>query len=131
MKHDLNCNLQRRAKRLYALFACLVLTLPFAVGLANLAAHGERPERSYVSALLVVIPAFAADDPLSVVTSLSDFIFSLIRAVGLILLGYGILQVGLSLQSHDPSQRSNGILTIAGGIVITFTKEILTLITGG
>ena len=59
MKHDLNCNLQRRAKRLYALFACLVLTLPFAVGLANLAAHGERPESSYVSALLVVI-AFAA-----------------------------------------------------------------------
>ena len=91
MKHDLNRNLQWRAKRLYAL---------------------------------------AADDPLSVVTSLSDFIFSLIRAVGLILLGYGILQVGLSLQSHDPSQRSNGILTIAGGIVITFTKEILTLITG-
>ena len=26
MKHDLNCNLQWRAKRLYALFACLVLT---------------------------------------------------------------------------------------------------------
>lgn len=36
----------------------------------------------------------------------------------------------LSFQSHDPSQHSNGILTIAGGIVITFTKEILTLITG-
>ena len=29
-----------------------------------------------------------------------------------------------------PSQRANGILTVAGGIVITFTKEILTLITG-
>ena len=50
--------------------------------------------------------------------------------MGLILLGYGILQVGLSFQSHDPSQRSNGILTIAGGIVVTFTKEILNLITG-
>ena len=67
---------------------------------------------------------------LDVVSNLSDFIFSLIRAVGLILLGYGILQVGLSLQSHDPSQRSNGMLTIAGGIVITFTREILNLITG-
>jgi uncharacterized membrane protein HdeD (DUF308 family) len=78
----------------------------------------------------LVIPAFAADDPLAVVNKLSEFIFSLIRAVGLILLGYGILQVGLSFQSHDPSQRSNGILTIAGGIVVTFTKEILTLITG-
>ena len=30
-------------------------------------------------------------------------LFSLIRAIGLILLGYGILQVGLSFQSHDPS----------------------------
>ena len=29
------------------------------------------------------------------------------------------------------SQRSNGFLTLAGGIVITFAKEILTLITGG
>ena len=72
----------------------------------------------------------ADGDPLAVVNNLSDFIFSLIRAVGLILLGFGILQVGLSLKSHDPSQRANGILTVAGGIVITFTKEILTLITG-
>ena len=57
-------------------------------------------------------------------------LFGLIRAVGLILLGWGIVQVGLSLQSHDPSQRSNGFLTLAGGIVITFAKEILDLIVG-
>ena len=57
-------------------------------------------------------------------------LFSLIRAIGLILLGFGILQVGLSLKSHDPSQRANGMLTVAGGIVIVFTKEILNLITG-
>jgi hypothetical protein len=74
--------------------------------------------------------AFAAGDPITVVNNLSDFIFGLIRAVGLILLGWGIVQVGLSLQSHDPSQRSNGFLTLAGGIVITFAKEILALITG-
>ena len=37
---------------------------------------------------------------------------------------------GLSLKSHDPSQRANGFLTLAGGVVITFAKEILTLITG-
>ena len=99
--------IERRAKRAYAVFACLALSMA-----------------------VMIVPAFAADDPLQIVSNLSDFIFSLIRAVGLILLGYGILQVGLSLQSHDPSQRSNGILTIAGGIVITFTKEILNLITG-
>jgi len=79
------------------------------------------------------IPAFAAataTDPLTVVNNLSTFVFALIRAIGIILLGWGIVQVGLSLQSHDPSQRSNGFLTLAGGIIITFAKEILTLITG-
>ena len=73
-------------------------------------------------------PAFAADDPLTIVNTLSDFVFSLIRAVGVILLGWGVVQVGLSFQSHDPSQRSQGFLTLAGGLVVTFSKEILALI---
>ena len=72
----------------------------------------------------------AASDPLTVINNLSDFIFGLIRAVGMILLGFGVVQIGLSLKSHDPSQRANGFLTLAGGVVITFAKEILTLITG-
>ena len=54
----------------------------------------------------------------------------LIRAIGLILLGFGVVQVGLSLKSHDPSQRANGFLTLAGGVIITFAKEILDLIVG-
>jgi threonine/homoserine/homoserine lactone efflux protein len=69
------------------------------------------------------VPAFAADDPVAVVNNLSTFIFGLIRAIGLILLGFGIVQVGLSLKSHDPSQRANGFLTLAGGVIITFAKE--------
>jgi hypothetical protein len=36
----------------------------------------------------------------------------------------------MSLKSQDPTQRANGFLTLAGGIVITFTKEILSVITG-
>ena len=80
----------------------------------------------------VVFPAvcFAAGDPIQTVNNLSTFIFSLIRAIGLILLGLGIMQVGLSLKSHDPSQRANGFLTLAGGVIITFTKEILNMIVG-
>ena len=72
----------------------------------------------------------ATSDPLGAVNNLSTFIFGLIRAIGLILLAFGIVQIGLSLKSHDPSQRANGFLTFAGGVVITFTKEILALITG-
>ena len=74
---------------------------------------------------------FAAGDPLGAISNLSSFIFSLIRAIGLILLGWGVVQVGLSFQSHDPSQRAQGFLTLAGGLVVTFAKEILDLITGG
>ena len=92
---------------------------------------------AYCAVIMVVVlicmcsvTAFAADNPLAVVNNLSTFMFGLIRAIGLILLGFGIVQVGLSLKSHDPSQRANGFLTVAGGIIITFAKEILTLITG-
>ena len=94
----------------------------------------KRGLRIYTAAILAVsiltTTVFADGDPLTVVNNLSTFIFGLIRAVGIILLGWGIVQVGISLQSHDPSQRSNGFLTLAGGIVITFAKEILDLITG-
>lgn len=94
--------------------------------------------RAYVAVVLTTalvmcmsVTAFAAtDDPLTVINNLSDFIFGLIRAIGLILLGFGIVQIGLSLKSHDPSQRANGFLTLAGGVIITFAKEILNLITG-
>ena len=83
----------------------------------------------YSAAVLCVccmpVTASAAGDPLTVINNLSDFIFGVIRAVGLILLGWGIVQIG-----HDPSQRSNGFLTLAGGVIVTFAKEILSLITG-
>ena len=80
--------------------------------------------------LSFAMPVSAAGDPLTVINNLSTFIFGVIRAVGMILIGWGIVQVGLSFQTHDPSQRSNGFLTLAGGIVITFAKEILDLIVG-
>ena len=68
------------------------------------------------------------NDPLTIVNNLSDFIFSCIRAIGIIILGWGIVQVGMSVQSHDASQRTQGFLCLFGGLLIAFAKEILTLI---
>lgn len=98
--------MNKKTKRLFAIYCALVLVFAFAV------------------------PALADGDPLQVINNLSTFIFPLIRAIGLILLGFGIVQIGLSLKSHDPSQRANGFLTLAGGVIIMFSKEILDLITG-
>jgi hypothetical protein len=103
----------------------------------NIKRLGKKTRRALIiyAALVVLFAAckmtvFATSDPLEAVNNLSTFIFGLIRAIGLILLAFGIVQIGLSLKSHDPSQRANGFLTFAGGVVITFTKEILTMITG-
>lgn len=88
---------------------------------------------AYVALIVVsaiTTPIYAANDPVTVVNNFSDFMFGMIRAIGMILLGFGIVQVGLSLKSHDPSQRANGFMTVAGGIVITFAKEILNIIVG-
>ena len=74
------------------------------------------------------IPTALAADPITTINNLSTFIFGLIKAVGIILVAWGVVQVGLSIQSHDASQRSQGFLTLAGGIVIFFAQEILTTI---
>ena len=100
--------LEGGAKRGFRFYCAIVIAVMLACGLS--------------------VTAFAADDPLTVISNLSTFIFGLIRAIGLILLGFGVVQVGLSLKSHDPSQRANGFLTLAGGVIITFAKEILDLI---
>lgn len=87
----------------------------------------------YIMLTLAVVMSFMtntvfAADPLATINGLSDFIFSAIKAIGLILLGFGIVQIGLSLKSHDASQRANGFLTFFGGVIIAFAKDILDMI---
>ena len=70
---------------------------------------------------------FATDDPLSVINNLKDFMYQII---GAILLLWGIVQIGMAIKSHDPSQRANGFMTLAGGVIIAFAKQILEMILG-
>lgn len=95
-----------------------------------------KARRFYFSTVLILIlcgalcvPALAAGtDPLVIVNNLSDFFFACIKAIGVIVLGWGIVQVGMSMQSHDASQRTQGFLCLFGGLLITFAKEILVAI---
>lgn len=106
MKSEITPARRRRQRRILTVWASLVL-----------------------SAALFTVPAFAAgDDPLTIVNNLSDFIFSCIKAIGIIILGWGVVQLGMSIQSHDASQRTQGILCLFGGLLIALAKEILTAI---
>ena len=69
MKHELTP--QRKERRIMAVWTSLVLTTA-----------------------LFTTSAFAADsDPLTIVNNLSDFIFSCIKAIGIIILGWGVVQL--------------------------------------
>ncbi len=104
MKHELTP--RRKERRIMAVWTGLVLTTA-----------------------LFTTSAFAADsDPLTIVNNLSDFIFSCIKAIGIIILGWGVVQLGMSVQSHDATQRTQGVLCLFGGLLIAFAKEILTAI---
>ena len=91
--------------------------------------QAQLPDGSTVAAAVIVmaLPVYA-DDPLATINALSDFVFSAIKAIGAILLGFGIVQIGLALKSHDAGQRAQGFMTFFGGVVIYFAKDILDMI---
>jgi hypothetical protein len=81
-----------------------------------------------------MVPVLATEgtsDAETAINNMSNIIFGIIRAIGIILAGWGLVQVGMSFQSHDPSQRSQGFLCLAGGLIIVFAKSILTAIAPG
>ena len=88
----------------------------------------RKIKRSYLTvatvaaAVIVMALPVYADDPLATINALSDFVFSAI------LLGFGIVQIGLALKSHDAGQRAQGFMTFFGGVVIYFAKDILDMI---
>lgn len=89
--------------------------------------QGHYNPMAYLETDEDAMPAFA-DDPLTTINNLSDFVFSAIKAIGAILLGFGIVQIGLALKGHDASQRAQGFMTFFGGVVIYFAKDILDMI---
>ena len=78
-----------------------------------------------------MVPVLAESEAETAINNMSNIVFGIIRAVGIMLAGWGLVQVGMSFQSHDPSQRSQGFLCLAGGLIIVFAKSILTAIAPG
>lgn len=79
------------------------------------------------------VTIFAIDETNTVFTpikNLNDIIFICIRLVGIAITAFGGLQFGLSFMSHDPSQRSQGIMCIVGGILIMLIEPLIEAITG-
>lgn len=94
--------------------------------------NGKRLLKLLMTLVLYLYPATialaAGSDPLTAINNLSDFVFQAIKAIGMLVLLFGLVQFGMSVQSHDTQQRSQGILCMLGGLIIAFAKEILDMI---
>lgn len=108
-----------KAKKLFAVLAAVMVLMSCNLIPAQAAgadALSPRPLTTGVSEVDIML------------TNLNELITGLVKVIGGILCIYGILQVGMSFSGHDPSQRIQGLMCIAGAIIIFFSPEILTAI---
>lgn len=101
---------------------CLLLICTLAIPASAAGLPGGMAPRLLVTT--------GVDDVDTLFTNLTGFISGIVKIIGSILCIYGIFQVGMSFSSHDPSQRIQGLMCIAGAVIIFFSPEILAAIQG-
>ena len=60
--------------------------------------------------------------------NLIDFMGGVVKVVGVVAVLFGVVQLGLSIANHDPSQRAQGFLFIAGGVIVFFAPELISFL---
>ena len=108
-----------KAKKLFAVLAAVTVLMSCAVIPAQAAG---------MDALTVRPLSTGVEEVDTMLDNLNGLITGLVKVIGGILCIYGILQVGMSFSGHDPSQRIQGLMCIAGAIIIFFSPEILAAI---
>lgn len=103
-KNEKNCiNATRRAPNRARHFFCLYAAL--------------------VCGVCFALPAFADGDPLTVVNNLSTFIFSLIRAIGLILLGWALCRLVFLCKATTPASAVRDFSRLRAGWSLRLQKK--------
>lgn len=97
--------MKKKEKKIFKIYMCIIFILVCTIGTS--------------------VIAYAADDPIEVINNLSDFIYGALRAVGTIVVGYSVFQIGMALKAQDPSQKAMSITTFAGGVIMVFAKDIV------
>lgn len=70
--------------------------------------------------------AFAATiDPVVGINNLKSVFISIVEAIGVIVLIIGVLFLGSSFASHDPTQRITGLTVMAAGLIIAGASFIV------
>lgn len=133
----------KKAKRM----VCLMMTALFftlLVGMTASAAELEPAASPAVEAASVslTVPTLlpltatgpAADTGIDEVDAMFDnligFISGIVRIVGVALIIFGAVSFGIALANHDPGQRAQGLMSLAGGVVVFFAPSIIQFLQG-
>ena len=78
----------------------------------------------------ITVFAEAGEEAVQAINNVGQIVSMVVKAIGAILGVWGMVQVGLSFSQHDASQRAQGFLQIAGGILIFFAPELFEAVSG-
>ena len=62
--------------------------------------------------------------------NLIGFVSGIARVIGIALVIFGVGSFGIALANHDPGQRAQGLMALAGGVVVFFAPNIITFLQG-
>lgn len=62
--------------------------------------------------------------------NLIGFVGGVARVIGIALVIFGVVSFGIALANHDPGQRAQGLMALAGGVVVFFAPNIITFLQG-
>lgn len=93
-------------------------------------------KKVYMTMLLVSLFAaqlnvcYAVSDPLEGISNLETLLFSIVSAIGGVILLWSIVQLGIAIKKHDPAATTEAILGIVAGLCIACAPWIVSYITG-
>jgi len=83
---------------------------------------------AFIVLICAALPVFAANEAEEALNKTNDLIFGIVRTIGIGMCGWAIFEIGKSLHSHDGASRVVAMGTLAGGLVMVFAKQLLSLI---
>ena len=70
--------------------------------------------------------ALAATDAVSTINNLKNLMLNVLSAAGVVAVIWGIVQVAMGFKSQDGSQKTQGVLFLAGGALLAGIGPVLT-----
>ena len=102
------------------------------VGSVDLDSMSKSTRAIWKSCQLLAL-ASPTTTPDQAIQNLGDLVEKIVVALGVIMALWGVVQVGMSMAQLDASQRMNGFLVLAGGILVAIAPGVLVQlgVTGG